>query len=360
MIAGSFGVGTSFVPGLVVWRNGHRSECNTVPIFSEGLLFQQGYACSCPYALRGQLMEVSAGDFEFGRRAKESTRLRISAKNVATRPVASSDLDWPAFRADNARNGSNRSAVIPAASLVWTAKSAAIYPLPSDAFKTSDPVYAPTPPVCVGDRIFAGNADGSVRCLQLGDGRELWRFHTSARLFASPTWNNGRLYVGSGDGYVYCLDAANGRELWRFQAAPVERRIFVEGHLISSWPITGSVIVEDGVAYVWACLLNRDGAHVYALDAQTGVIRWQNNDSGAEPEGAVVFRRHHYRTGNDRRWPAMDSQPLLRPARRRLRGAEYAKRRHQRPVYRGAGSGYRRSPAACGTSAISTNPRRHG
>jgi len=287
LIAGSFGVGTSFVSGQVVWPNGHRSECNTVPIFSGGLLFQQGYGCSCTYGVRGQLMEASAGDFEFGRQADESTRLRKSAQPDVAQPVAGSDLDWAAFRADNARNGSSRSAVIPAASMVWTAKPAANYPLPPDAFKTSDPVYAPTPPICVGDRIFAGNADGSVRCLQLGDGRELWRFHTSARLFASPTWDNGRLYVGSGDGYVYCLDAASGRELWRFQAAPVERRILMDGQLISSWPITGSVIVENGIAYVWACLLNSNGAHVYALDAKTGAIRWQNNDSGAQNSKAL-------------------------------------------------------------------------
>ena len=343
-----------------MWRNGHRSLCNTVPIFPEGLLFQQGYACSCPYAVRGQLMEVSAGDFEFGRRAEESTRLRISANNVVAQPVAGSDLDWPAFRADNARNGSNRSAVIPAASLVWTAKSAAIYPLPPDAFKTSDPVYAPTPPVCVGDRVFAGNADGSVRCLHLGDGRELWRFHTSARLFASPTWNNGRLYVGSGNGYVYCLDAANGRELWRFQAAPVERRILVEGQLISSWPITGSVIVEDGVAYVWACLLNRDGAHVYALDAQTGLIRWQNNDSG---------RRTRRRCGlpapllSDRERSPLAGYGFATsptPCATAPSGRRICQTATSTPGIPGRWIRISCSPAACGTSAISTNPRRHG
>jgi outer membrane protein assembly factor BamB len=45
------------------------------------------------------------------------------------------------------------------------------------------------------------------------------------------------------------------------------------------------VIVEDGIAYVAAGIVNYDGTHVYALDAETGSIKWQNNSSGhLEPE----------------------------------------------------------------------------
>jgi outer membrane protein assembly factor BamB len=40
------------------------------------------------------------------------------------------------------------------------------------------------------------------------------------------------------------------------------------------------VLVEDGVAYFAAGIVNYDGVHVYALDAKTGSIVWQNNDSG--------------------------------------------------------------------------------
>jgi len=232
-------------------------------------------------------MEAPAGDFVFGRRADAGQRLRRSTDIPDAPPDHSDDRDWPAFRANNAHNGSNASVVAPAASILWTIPSVTHFFLPPDAFKTSDPVQAPTPSVIVGDHIFAGNADGSVRCLQLGDGREIWRYYTSAKLFASPTWYQGRLYVGSGDGFVYCLDATSGQEIWRFQAAPVERRILWESQLISTWPVTGSVLVEDGVVYVWACLLNRDGAHVYALDAKTGAIKWQNNDSGAQNPKAL-------------------------------------------------------------------------
>ena len=38
--------------------------------------------------------------------------------------------------------------------------------------------------------------------------------------------------------------------------------------------------MENGVAYFAAGLANYDGTHVYALEAETGKIRWQNNRSG--------------------------------------------------------------------------------
>jgi outer membrane protein assembly factor BamB len=40
------------------------------------------------------------------------------------------------------------------------------------------------------------------------------------------------------------------------------------------------VLVEDGTAYVAAGIVNYDGTYVYALDAETGAIRWKNDTSG--------------------------------------------------------------------------------
>src|SRR5262249_2070778 len=61
---------------------------------------------------------------------------------------------------------------------------------------------------------------------------------------------------------------------------PVERTIPVYGTLSSTWPVGGGVVVDDGVVYAAAGISNFDGTHVYALDALTGKIRWQNHKSG--------------------------------------------------------------------------------
>jgi len=87
-----------------------------------------------------------------------------------------------------------------------------------------------------------------------------------------PTIWKGRALVGSGDGWVYAFEAQTGRLLWRFRAAPAERKIPVYGSLLSTWPVASGVLVEDGIAYVAAGIVNYDGTYVYALDAATGRI----------------------------------------------------------------------------------------
>ena len=60
----------------------------------------------------------------------------------------------------------------------------------------------------------------------------------------------------------------------------MERRIPVYGALLSTWPAASGVLVENGIAYVAAGIASYDGTHVYALDAASGRIKWQNNTSG--------------------------------------------------------------------------------
>jgi outer membrane protein assembly factor BamB len=54
----------------------------------------------------------------------------------------------------------------------------------------------------------------------------------------------------------------------------------VYGTLQSTWPAASGVVVDKGIAFVAAGLANYDGTHVFALDAATGAIKWQNNTSG--------------------------------------------------------------------------------
>jgi outer membrane protein assembly factor BamB len=112
--------------------------------------------------------------------------------------------------------------------------------------------------------------------------------------FPPAVWK-GRVLVGSGDGWVYALEAASGRLLWRFNAAPVNRKIPVYGSLMSTWPVASGVLVENGVVYFAAGIVNYDGTHVYALNAETGKIVWQNNTSGhlkAESRTGVSVQGH--------------------------------------------------------------------
>ena len=107
-----------------------------------------------------------------------------------------------------------------------------------------------------------------------------WKAYTGGAVKQSPTVWQDRLFVGSGDGWVYCFEAKTGRLLWRFNAAPENRKIPVYKSLMSTWPVATGILVEDGIAYFGAGIVNYDGTYVYALDAKSGEIIWQNNTSG--------------------------------------------------------------------------------
>ena len=138
----------------------------------------------------------------------------------------------------------------------------------------------PTAPTAVGALVFVAGSDGVVRALDAASGQPKWEAFTGGAVRLPPTIADGRALAGSGDGWVYAWEAATGRQLWRFRAAPIERRIPVYGQLLSTWPAASGVLVEDSVAYVAAGIVNYDGTHVYALDAATGRIKWQNNATG--------------------------------------------------------------------------------
>ncbi|HUU90050.1 MAG TPA: PQQ-binding-like beta-propeller repeat protein, partial [Phycisphaerae bacterium] len=87
-----------------------------------------------------------------------------------------------------------------------------------------------------------------------------------------PTVYDGLCVFGCGDGSVYCLRAADGQLVWRFRAAPVDRRIVADSRLESVWPISGSVLVREGVVYVAAGRSSYldGGIRLFALDARSG------------------------------------------------------------------------------------------
>jgi len=134
--------------------------------------------------------------------------------------------------------------------------------------------------VTAGGLAFLGGSDGIVRALDMTTRDVRWTAYTGGPVRYPPSVSEGRVFVGSGDGYAYALEAATGRLLWRFRAAPVERKIPVYGSLQSTWPVATGVLVSNGVAYFAAGMNNYDGTHVYALDAESGTMKWQNNDMG--------------------------------------------------------------------------------
>ena len=132
-----------------------------------------------------------------------------------------------------------------------------------------------TPPVVAAGRVYVSRQDANeVVCLDAGSGDVRWRYSTPSYVDSPPTVVDARLLCGCADGQVYCLNAADGALIWRFRAAPAEMMIVDDSRVASKWPVHGSVLVKDGIAF---CTAGRSsfldgGIQVVKLDVATGKL----------------------------------------------------------------------------------------
>jgi outer membrane protein assembly factor BamB len=120
-------------------------------------------------------------------------------------------------------------------------------------------------PVVAGGIVYVQDMQSNVFALELKTGKVLWR-----RLFGATNpgpdglaVSGGRVY-GATDSSAFALDAATGRPVWRhFLVTPTARYVDIAPQ------------VARGLVYVSTVGYPPDGRGVlYALDAQTGRIRW--------------------------------------------------------------------------------------
>ena len=252
--------------GKPQWITPMRPSCHVGVIIAGGQLYWLPWACDCNLQMFGVISLGPAGDFKFNRTAGEE---RLQKAGGATPAPAKFDLtasDWPTYRANNARTAETQGGLPQKCAPLW-----------QFAYKAK---AEPTAPVAAGGLVFFGGSDGIVRALDAATGKPRWSAYTGGAIRYPPAIADGRALVGSGDGWAYAFEAATGRLLWRFQATPQPRKITVYGALLDTWPVASGVLVDGATAYLAAGINNFDGTHVYALDAATGNLKWQNNESG--------------------------------------------------------------------------------
>ncbi|MCI0681174.1 MAG: PQQ-binding-like beta-propeller repeat protein [Gemmataceae bacterium] len=278
-----------------------RPACTDGVVVAHGHLFWGPWMCACDQTQIGVISLAHAGGFDYQQQGSDAERLQ-TVSDADLHMLATTAADWPTYRKDNARTVATQHEIPAAVARQWE------YQPPHRIIATA--------PTAAGGLIFVSGADGIVRALDAGTGKPRWSSYTGGPVKYPPTVWNHRLYVGSGDGWVYCLEAATGKTRWRFRAAPQERIMPVYGALSSTWPVGSGVLVDSGVAYAAAGIFNYDGTHVYALDAETGKIRWQNNTSGALPadakgEGAGVSVQGHLLLHNKSIYMPAGNKPTI-------------------------------------------------
>ncbi len=198
--------------------------------------------------------------------------------------AASGPKDWPAFRHDSLRSGAIDAQLPAEIKSAWNAQ------LPGTL----------TQPVAVGDTVWVASRDThTLYALNAETGEKRWSFIAGGRIDSPPTIHNGTVLLGSADGYVYCLRATDGQLAWRFRAAPHERLIGSFGQIESTWPVHGSVLVLDGLAYVSAgrSTYLDGGLFLYALNPKTGKVVHQHQELGPYEDHTKGFGHSYWSEG---------------------------------------------------------------
>jgi hypothetical protein len=130
-------------------------------------------------------------------------------------------------------------------------------------------------PVAADGNIFVASIDEhTLHAIDQRSGGKLWKYIAGGRIDSAPTIYKGMVIFGSADGFVYCLRASDGALAWRFRAAPYDQRMMVYEQLESVWPVHGSVLIRNEVAYVIAgrSMFLDGGLTLYLLDPLSGDV----------------------------------------------------------------------------------------
>ncbi|MFQ6133025.1 MAG: PQQ-binding-like beta-propeller repeat protein [Armatimonadota bacterium] len=240
-----------------------RGACLYGIVPCNGLLYLSPHPCECYIATKlngyyalapeSQRSEFKGQDSELLERGPAYTRAR------RPQPESEERSAWPTFRHDALRSGATGESVPTSLKPAWQVRVGGRL----------------SPPVVANDKVLVASIDEHrVVALDAAGGEELWSFVAGGGVDTPPTVYGGLVLFGSADGWVYCLREADGELCWRRRAAPHQRLVGAFGRLESAWPVRGSILIEDGVAYLAAGRSSYldGGIFLYALDPPTGDI----------------------------------------------------------------------------------------
>lgn len=298
------GCGPSFTaPGLVVTAFGgvhgiddgtaHRSAdlkpaCDLGLVVSDGVGMSPAGVCRCALEMQGFRAFCGAGGVDASTPEPQAVRRMTGPALKAPLGAVATDRDWPTCRGSNRRSGSTvvkSPATAPTLRWQWQPSVTNLVPYPNTGYGatyTRDSEHLPTQAISVSGVAYFVDAQGVVRAVSLSDGTERWHYSLGSKCFTPPAYHRGRVVVGAADGWVTCLSAVDGQLAWRYRVAPVDRRIMWFGHLVSTWPLCGGVIVEDGVVYAVAGYQSGYGVHAVALTIADGSVLWEQDRAGGE------------------------------------------------------------------------------
>ena len=256
-------IGTEFIdPRTKQWEIHHwvRGGCFYGMMPCNGLIYATPNACACYYQSKLDSFNALAPAAR-KKRSTPSDEDRLERGSAYSKiPNQQTEIrngDWPTYRHDAARSGRVGMKVPLTLKRDWQIELGG---------RIAQPVAA-------DGKLFVASIDThTVHALNAASGEKLWSYTAGGRVDSPPTVYKGRVLFGSADGWLYCLDASDGALAWRFRAAPHDLRLMSYEQLESVWPVSGSVLIQDGVAYALAgrSVFVDGGMRLVRLDPLTG------------------------------------------------------------------------------------------
>ena len=243
-----------------------RGTCGMGVLPANGLLYTPPYSCQCSIdcmvngfnAYAAEPGMASPGQDVPVQRAVRLIKGPAYGEIGNRKSEIGNDSDWPTYRHDGTRGGATAAEVSPRLAPLW-----------KTPFKT-----VPSAPVVADGKVFVAEVDAHiVHALDAGSGRIVWEYTAGGRVDSPPTVYKGLVLFGSRDGWVHGLRASDGALVWRFKDLP-DRLVGAHGQLESAWPVCGSILMLNDVAYFAAGRSSflDGGIFLYGLNPATGEV----------------------------------------------------------------------------------------
>lgn len=270
-----------------------KSNCSRENGFipANGLIYSTPKHCTCWPMLRGYVAmapdhpEVSAGTYIPSLPADE-IEFPIARGSASIDPDAAApgEGDWPMYRHDAWRSGSATVAGPENPGILWSTAVASqghtlaeTSPLRGDWDDNPFVKGLLSAPVIANGLAYVTRPDAhEVVALHEATGKPAWRFTARGRVDTPPTIHKGLCLFGDHSGYVHALRADTGEPVWTLRAAPLDERMGAYGQIESAWPVAGTVLVMDDIAYFVAGRqqLSDGGVFIFSVDPLTGEQHW--------------------------------------------------------------------------------------
>lgn len=248
-----------------------RGTCGMGVVPANGLLYVPPFSCQC--SMGAMINSFNALYSEPGmKRSDKAVKVEPRPRLIkgpaygGTSQSKPADAPWPTYRHDITRGGSSQADVPANLKPAWKVKLAGY----------------PSAPVIADGKVFISDVDANtLYALDLSGGREIWTYIAGGRVDSPPTYYKGLLLFGSRDGWMHCISAKDGELAWKFKDLP-DKLICAYGRLESAWPVHGSVLVKDDIAYFCAGRSSflDGGIFLYGLNPLTGQVVHRGHQYG--------------------------------------------------------------------------------